>query len=187
MTLEEYNAAHGYNNASNPKSGMLAGLFRLLLALAIMGLICWAVYKFILLPLSDAFVDTVDNVTSGVMGEGSASKNDPRGREYTHSWADMSHYDDVNVTAKFYYEVTETSGKASWGYGNIKGVVLNNSGKDVGYASIEFGLYDDNGVKHASCYDNISNLAKDAKWSFNAVCAEWGSGWSYKIEELKWY
>ena len=187
ITLEQYNATYGYSNTPSSKSNTLVDFVKLLLSLALMGAICWAVYKIVLVPLGEAFVDTVDIAVNDIMGEGMASKSDSRGRKYTHNWANISRYEDSDITAKFYYEVTGASRNTTLGYGSIKGTVLNNSGKDISYASIEFGLYDSNGVKHASCYDNISNLAKDAKWGFDATCATWENGWSYRIEELKWY
>ncbi len=164
-------------------------LLKVLLFLAIVAALIWAGYEFIVKPIGEAFNEAGKSLGSAfdtLSGEGSASDIDSRGRKYTHKWANLSQYDDPNTVAKIYYTTTDATGNTNWGTGKITGEVLNNTNKDLSYASIEFGLYNGE-TKYASCYDNISNLKAGSRWSFEATCLSWRSGSTYKIEDITWY
>ena len=162
-------------------------LIKVLIVLIILGLCCWGAYKYFIEPAIRGLTEIMNSAASNLMGEGSASDTDPRGKKYTHNWADISHYaDNDDIVAKFYYNVTEQSGNVTYGTGRIKGEILNNSGKDINYASVEFGLYNGD-AKYASCYDNISSLKANSKWSFEAGCLSWRKNTTVKIEDISWY
>ena len=70
----------------------------------------------------------------------------------------------------------------------ITGMIKNVSGKNYDYISVEFGIYDANGLKIGSAYDNLSGLTKDETWSFKATSYFSDSEpISYKLVEItKW-
>ena len=70
----------------------------------------------------------------------------------------------------------------------ITGMLKNVSGRNYDYISIEFGIYDANGSKIGSAYDNLSGLAKGEVWSFKATSYfSDAEPVSYKLVEItKW-
>lgn len=51
----------------------------------------------------------------------------------------------------------------------ITGMIKNVSGRNYDYISVEYGIYDSNGLKIGSAYDNLSGLAKGETWRFKAT------------------
>ena len=65
---------------------------------------------------------------------------------------------------------THTEYSSYIGYSfTIYGVAVNNTGKDLSYASIEYSVYDENGNNLGTAIANINNLGKGDKWPFEAV------------------
>ena len=178
---------------SNPQSNSTPKIIGAIVAIVVFGLLCWAAYVLIIKPVGESLDssfteigEAFDDMSDTLSGRGSASNSDTRGKEYTHNWADMDDYNNDEVVAKFYYKINSASGNTQFGTGKITGQILNNSGKDVNYASVEFGLYMGD-TKYASCYDNISSLKSNSKWDFEATCLSWKSGTTAKIEDIAWY
>jgi RNA polymerase subunit RPABC4/transcription elongation factor Spt4 len=76
----------------------------------------------------------------------------------------------VKEVEKAKYEIvgdvtSETDSAATY----IKGVIKNNSGKDVSYVQITYNLFDKDGNQIGTALDNINNLAKDGTWKFKAI------------------
>lgn len=79
-------------------------------------------------------------------------------------------------------EVTsETDSMATY----IKGVIKNNSGRDVSYAQITYTLYDKDGNQLGTAMDNINDLKKDGTWKFKAMGMNTdGEIASYELSEI---
>ena len=76
----------------------------------------------------------------------------------------------VKEVEKAKYEIvgdvtSETDSAATY----IKGVIKNNSGKDISYVQITYNLFDKDGNQIGTSLDNINNLAKDGTWKFKAI------------------
>lgn len=70
----------------------------------------------------------------------------------------------------------------------IEGYVQNNTDKEYSYVSIEFNLYDADGVLIGTAMDNVNNLEANGKWKFKAssltTSEETASIASYKLKEI---
>ncbi len=89
--------------------------------------------------------------------------------------------------AKVLVHVTEASGNAGYGYGNIRGLVYNRTKEAFNYIQVVFGLYSESGTKVATCMDNIAGLGGLDVWEFNAPCLDWRSGGSYRVESVTYW
>lgn len=171
-----------YTNKSNSS---VTNVIKLILFLLVLFVACFYTYKLIT-GFFDGVGESLESLSRTLDGHGTASLTDPRGRTYNHTRANLSEYENDDIVAMVYLDVSEVSGNESLGLGNIKGTVLNNTGKDLSYMSIEYGLYYD-GAKYASCYANVSSLNSNAKWDYDAVCLGWRNGSTKKLEDLTWY
>ena len=79
------------------------------------------------------------------------------------------------------------SGYAKYGYGTIKGRVLNNSGRDASYMQISMSVYNASGVKIGDCYDNVSGLGSGKTWAFEAYCTGWSEGVTSGDLDIAWW
>ncbi len=69
----------------------------------------------------------------------------------------------------------------SLGVVSIKGAVKNISGRDLSYAQITFGLYDNEGAQIGTAVANINNLEKDGTWKYTATPLTMDSWVRYKL------
>lgn len=88
--------------------------------------------------------------------------------------------DDPNVwqVGQFLYAVTKAESDSA-GYMHIYGEVKN-CGASCSYVQIEFACYNDNDAKVGTAMDNISGLAKDEIWQFEAVGLSGGTKYTYQ-------
>lgn len=68
----------------------------------------------------------------------------------------------------------------------ITGTIINTTGKEINYASIQINLYDESGAQIGTTADYISNLEIGGKWNFKAYLIEKGVT-SYKVKEINYY
>ena len=83
--------------------------------------------------------------------------------------------------------VDNASGNSQYGYGEIEGRALNNTGKDLSYMAVTFGIYNENGVKLNTCLANVSGLAYGETWQFSAPCTTWTANTKYKLESVEYF
>jgi len=81
------------------------------------------------------------------------------------------------------YQLTEPD-VLDWQH--VKGRFQNVSKAKLDYVQIDFGVYDDEGVKVASCFTNESNVDAGVKVKFDALCTG-DPGTKVKVEEIDYW
>ena len=78
------------------------------------------------------------------------------------------------VEEKKDYELTEVkvTEPDMAGSVSVTGILKNNTDKDKGYVQIEFPVYDENGNKLGTAFDNINDLKAGGTWNFKATSLE---------------
>ncbi len=71
-----------------------------------------------------------------------------------------------------------------WGIRSICGTLKNKTGRKLDYVQISFSLFDAAGNQIGSTFDNLSHLAPNSTWKFNAVVLDDNNVDSYKLEEV---
>ena len=68
----------------------------------------------------------------------------------------------------------------------IVGIAKNISGKDLSYVSVNFSIYDANGILLGSAYANMNNLSAGESWRFEATSLDYPSEKpvSFKLKEI---
>jgi len=71
-----------------------------------------------------------------------------------------------------------------YGYGYIVGYLKNNTDRSYNYVQISFSLYDKNGNKVGSAFDNTNGLGPRETWKFKALVMNDQEVESYKVEDI---
>ena len=82
--------------------------------------------------------------------------------------------------AKFCNIAGESSGYTKYGYGYMRGKLINNTGKNYSYVQITAEIYNSSGAKIGDCLDNTSGLSAGGVWAYEAYCTSWASGATIK-------
>lgn len=82
---------------------------------------------------------------------------------------------------------TESALSNGYGGGTITGVARNRTPNRFSYIQIIFGLYSSGGAKVGTCMTNLAGLSTGEDWRFEAFCANWPSGGSYKLEDVTYW
>lgn len=69
-------------------------------------------------------------------------------------------------------------GRAQFGSQAIVGTAINRSGREVGYAEVDFNLYDDAGNQVGSAMANIVDWEPGKRWAFEAMVLERNATWA---------
>lgn len=133
---------------------------------------------------------------SSVLSADDNTGSQPRPKEEkVYSWASLSDKqvkalkkgDSTNLPkAKVYIYSTSGQGDSYTGYGNITGLVYNNTASDLSYVQVSIGLYSGN-TKIGACLTNTTHVASGTNWSFNAYCSPWVDKLKYKIEAVSYW
>lgn len=68
-----------------------------------------------------------------------------------------------------------STGSAKYGYGTMRGQIINNTGKDYSYIQITAEIYSSAGAKIGDCWGNTAGLKAGATWQYEAYCNAWGT------------
>lgn len=86
--------------------------------------------------------------------------------------------------AKFCHIPGNSTGYADYGWGTMRGKIINNSGKNYSYLQITADVYSSAGSKIGDCWGNTSGLAAGGTWEYEAYCDGWGHGVSLKNGDI---
>lgn len=121
-----------------------------------------------------------------LMGQPVTLTADPSASSIQVTWWDTSNKEAPSLEPKLpdgYEWVTMPYvTKNEFGSQYIEGIIRNNTGSDKSYLQIEFTLYDTNGDRTDSAWDNITNLKNGDTWHFKAYTP--GKGGTFKFAEL---
>ncbi len=73
-----------------------------------------------------------------------------------------------------------STGSATYGYGTMKGQLINNTNKDYSYVQITAEVYNSAGSKVGDCWGNTSGLKAGTTWQYEAYCSGWAANGSLK-------
>lgn len=96
-------------------------------------------------------------------------------------WRELGEDETTCTNAKFCVKV-DNAQYNNYGYSEIAGRIINNTGTNLSYVQISIGIYKGE-TKTDSCLDNINYLDKGATWSFKVLCRS-SDGSSYRIEDI---
>lgn len=84
------------------------------------------------------------------------------------------------------YEITDVQiVNDEFGIQHANGILKNNTDKDKSYVQIEFPVYDSDGNKLGSAFDNISGLKAGTTWKFSAMSVENEEGANIDINDYE--
>jgi hypothetical protein len=90
--------------------------------------------------------------------------------------------EELNVKGLVLMTKTVTGTNRQFG-GDITGIVVNRTGRKLGYAQFTFNLYDSTGAQIGSALANINGLEPNGRWRFKAATFQKFS--RYKFSELE--
>lgn len=85
---------------------------------------------------------------------------------------------------KFCHISGNSTGSPKYGWGTMRGKIINNSGKNYSYLQITADVYNSAGSKIGDCWGNTSGLEAGATWEFEAYCSGWDYGVSLKNADI---
>lgn len=105
--------------------------------------------------------------------------------EKTYEWAV---WDGEGVAPNARIVIQNGNANREYGLGSIHGAAYNNTGKNLSYIQISYGIYNEGGAKVGSCLANEMNLSASTAWEYEAICGSLPNGnLSFKVEEVTYW
>lgn len=117
-----------------------------------------------------------NNSSSG--GTSSSSSSSSTGIDSTKSYtlATINEGEKCPSNVRFCNIAGNSLGYTQYGYGYMRGKLINNTGKSYSYVQITADIYNSAGAKIGDCLDNTSGLGAGETWVYEAYCTGWSSG-----------
>lgn len=128
-----------------------------------------------------------EDKSSNQSNPSSNSSSSSSNSNQTYKWKQLESNGTCASNAKLCYVIDSSSGYSSYGYGTVKGRIVNNTGKNINYMQVTFDVYNGAGAKIGDCIDNIAGLPSSDTWAFEAYCTGWDSGSQLKNLDITWY
>lgn len=142
-------------------------------------------YSAIIAFLFGVFYIPIENRSKSTKTTDSSSSSVPNPKVY--KWASWDGNEEDIPNAKVLIRVLEAVGDNSTGFGHIRGGFYNRLDSKITYAQITFGLYNSSGNKIGNCFTNTSYIGAGEIWQFDAVCTDFNSNGTYKVEDVTYY